>query len=219
MLPRMILFLFLLFAAKAYASDGYRLVDSVSSNSLSLQGGTVSIELFISPDCSVCQAISPGIESVIERQDPGLVSFTVSPAPLNPRWAVYSRAFYVLKAEKLLPDGLYSLYDHVLKNRRPMITGVSAAADFFEKTYGINPGATEAYFNSVKMTEWLTRDYRKLQRYDVQAVPAIVVNNRWLIDGYTADGVSNIPEVLESLITSFAQEASIPAKLAHAQVR
>jgi len=184
---RSVMFLFLALLSSHLLAADYR--EGVDYERLAQQqptdtGSKVEVRELFWYGCPHCYRLEPYIERWLARK-PAEAEFIRTPAAMVPHWQDHARAFYTAEILGILPQTHRPMFDaiHVNGNK---LSSVEALASFFEG-FGIEKAKFYKTFRSFAVETRLRRAKTLAQRYNLQGVPAVIVNGKFLVKGNGAE--------------------------------
>ncbi len=198
------LFLSLFMLNAAYAGDFDEGIEYQTVNPpmrAEADNGRVEVVEVFWYGCPHCYNLEPGMEKWLANK-PDNVDFIRLPSPLNPSWAVHSRAFYAAQALGVLDKIHEPLFQAIQTDRRDLFTDQSMA-DFFEEQ-GIERDTYLKTARSFSVSIKVRRARQLGKHWGIHGVPAIIVNGKYTTDVGGAGGEEKMFEVIDQLV---AQES------------
>ena len=147
--------------------------------------------------CGHCFGLDPAIESWRNKGKPAYVEFARVPAMWNDQLRMHARLFYTAEALGKL-DALHStIFREMHVNNNPMTTVESMMA-FFKK-HGVSPEEFQKAFASFAVESKLQRADFLNRRYQIQSVPAVIVNGKYVTEVSMAGGEPQLFQVIDEL--------------------
>jgi thiol:disulfide interchange protein DsbA len=172
-------------------------------------GKKIEVREFFWYGCPHCFSLEPILEKWLKTL-PKNAQFVRTPAVFSERWAVHARAYYAFDAvgitTKMHPAMFYTM--HVEK--RPMSDADSIAALVADK--GGNRQAFLDAYNSFGMQASLNHATQLAHDYNINSVPTLIVDGKYMTNANIAGGYDKVPKVLEFLIKKAASERSAAKK-------
>lgn len=159
---------------KPVAGKEYRLISPAQPADSKTQ---IEVLEFFSYGCPHCFAFEPAIEPWIAKLPP-VVAFHRVPVTFNQAWIPLARAYYTLEILGEVPRMHQRMFAAVHQERLRLNTDV-AVVDFLEKNGIPRKKITDAY-NSFTMQSKITRVGALLAAYNIDAVPEMAVDGRYL---------------------------------------
>jgi thiol:disulfide interchange protein DsbA len=165
--------------------------------------GTIEVIEFFSYGCIHCYNFDPQIEDWKDDL-PENVRFRRQPVSFSPQWALLGQAYFTLDDLGVL-EGNHSRLFRAIHDQGKQFLSVEELADFVDGKGTTRDDFTRA-FNSSAVRRFAGQMERMQMRYEVQAVPTIVVAGKYVIQ-------SDVPrkialDVVDHLI---AKESGGPA--------
>lgn len=162
----------------------------------------IEVVAIFSYTCPHCYRLDPLLAAWGDAL-PEDVALTPMPAPFNPTWSHYARARYIMEAlgREDLHERLFQ-YMHA-ENQNP--SNLNGLKNFFVQQ-GVEAATVEQLYESFGVNAKLNRDRNRLVGYGVTAVPALVVDGRYVITGETARGLENMLRVADQLVSQIRAE-------------
>lgn len=203
MLKKLIGILFLLpvmaFAANFVEGKDYQVVTAP-------QGVTKSkipvITEFFSYGCPWCYKIDPSVTEWAGKMGANAQLDRV-PVVFKPEWDLYAKAYYTAKtlalSDKLSPQ----LFKTIQEERNPLASK-QAMIDFFV-AHGVDREiAKSAFENSPTIDMRVQYGMTLMANYQINAVPAFVVNNKYKTDLQMAGSQERLFQILDYLVRKSA---------------
>jgi len=131
---------------------------------------------------------------------PKNVVFKRVPAVFQPKWAFHARVFYTAKALDVV-DKIHGPLLEAIHIHKKRINSVPAMAQFFKQYAGTDPAQFEAIFNSFGVDAMVRRAVDLSKRYQVEGVPAMIVNGKYRTDATLSGGThQTMMEVVQFLV-------------------
>ena len=172
-------------------------------------GGKVEVREFFWYGCSHCFALEPSLDKWLKTL-PKRAQFVRTPAVFNEQWAVHARAYYAFEALGITAKMHYALFHALHADKRPLNTADSLAAFVAEKG-GDRTAFLDAY-NSFGMQANLNRALQAARAYNIDSVPTLIVDGKYMTNANIAGGYDKVPQVLDFLVKKAAAERSAAKK-------
>lgn len=170
----------LAFAANFVEGKDYKLL---ANPTLNPAGKNIEVREFFWYGCPHCYRLDPHIESWLKTK-PADVAFVRTPASLNPVWEGNARGFYAVEMMGLLDKVHVPLFTTIHENQARIFDEASLAA--FYQRYGVDSAKFKGLYNSFAVSGKVSQSKALAQKYQIEGVPAVVVNGKYLISGETA---------------------------------
>ncbi|MCB1736116.1 MAG: thiol:disulfide interchange protein DsbA/DsbL [Gammaproteobacteria bacterium] len=170
--------------------------------------GTVEVAEVFWYGCPHCYHLEPDVDAWLARK-PANVQFVRLPAPLNPSWAVHSRAFYAAEAMGVLDKIHVPLFDAIHKDKRQLFSDAALAEFFAEQGVDATEYLTTA--RSFGVAKEVRRAASLGRKWGVHGVPAIVVNGKYLTNVESAGGTAAKLFALIDYLVAKESPSAVPA--------
>ena len=159
------------------------------------EGKTELIEFFWY-GCPHCHRLEPLLHPWLkERTD--TVHLRLIPAVFSARWAVGARVYYTLEAMGRL-DLHPVVFSLVHEQGRPLKTGEGIGRML--EIFGIDPAAFAETFRSQAVTDRLEEARELPEAYDIDGVPALVVDGRYRVTTKNANSYQMLLDIADFLL-------------------
>lgn len=172
-------------------------------------GAKVEVREFFWYGCSHCFSLEPSLEKWLKTLPKG-VQFVRTPGIFNERWAVHARAYYAFEALGITAKMHHALFRALHVDKRPLNDAESLAAFVAEKG-GDRKAFLDAY-HSFGMQANLNRATQAGRAYNIDSVPTLIVDGKYMTNANVAGGYDKVPQVLDFLIKKAAAERPAPKK-------
>ena len=172
-------------------------------------GAKVEVREFFWYGCSHCYALEPSLDRWLKTL-PKHVQFVRTPAVFSEPWAVHARAYYAFEALGITATLHYAVFHAIHAEKRPLNNADSLAAFVAEKG-GDRAAFLDAY-NSFGMQANLNRALQAGRAYNLESVPTLIVDGKYMTNANIAGGYGMVPKVLDFLIKKAAAERSANKK-------
>jgi thiol:disulfide interchange protein DsbA len=166
-------------------------------------GKKIEVIEFFSYGCPHCAEFEPFLEDWVKTQSAD-VAFRRVPVMFQPRWVELAKVFYTLEAMgedwKLSPEVFSALHAKGLALWEP--------AKFYDwaATKGLDRKKVEDIYNSFAMSGRINRAKQLAQAYNVQEVPLVVVDGKFVTSPSRAGTHAATPAVLNELVAKARAE-------------
>lgn len=193
----------LLFAQEFQAGKDYVVLKNRTKATLE-DNKPVSVKEFFSYGCPWCYKLEPKLDNWITENN-NAVSFEKVPVVFNKNWEFYAKAYYTAKAldneKTLTPD----LFKTILNDKQPL-NNANAMVDFFVR-HGVEPETAKSAFNYSPSIDFAVKESKQqMIFYQINAVPAVVVNEQYKTDMSMAKSEARMIEILNFLIAKSQRE-------------
>ncbi|PXW29425.1 thiol:disulfide interchange protein DsbA/DsbL [Paraburkholderia caballeronis] len=159
--------------------------------------GKIEVIEFFWYGCPHCNEFNPFLEAWIKKQEPDVV-FRRVPVAFRDDFIPHSKMFYALDAlglaQKLTPVVFHEI--HVNKNY--LLTPEDQAK--FLATQGVDPKKYMEAYNSFSTQSALKRDQQLLQNYQIDGVPTLAVQGKYLTGPASTNSLPGAIQVLDYLV-------------------
>jgi thiol:disulfide interchange protein DsbA len=165
--------------------------------------GKVEVLEFFWYGCPHCYSLEPAIAEWLQKL-PKDVVFKRVPAPFNKQWEVGARTYYALEAigeaERLTPAVFEAIHRGGVKaNDEKGLSAVLAKNNVDMAKYS-------AAYRSFGVDAKIRRAEQMLKGYNLDAVPAIAVNGKYVVSATQAGGQKRMLDVTDALIAQSRKE-------------
>lgn len=170
----------LAFAASFVEGKDYKVLASPTINPA---GQNIEVREFFWYGCPHCYRLDPHVE-VWKKTKPADVAFVRTPAALNPVWEGNARGYYAVEMMGMIEKVHVPLFNTIHERQARIFDEASLAA--FYQNYGVDSAKFKGLFNSFAVSGKVSQAKALAQKYQIEGVPAVVVNGKYLISGETA---------------------------------
>ena len=167
-------------------------------------GKKIEVIEFFSYGCPHCADLEPHLQAWFKRL-PQDVQVRRVPVAFQPAWENLARVYYTLEAlgedTKLTPDVFAALHGGNRAN-------LAQEARFFEwaASKGLDRKKVEDTYKSFGIAGKLGRAKQVAQAYNIQSVPSLIVDGKFLISSGSAGGHERVPVALDAAIATARAE-------------
>jgi len=168
-------------------------------------GGADKIEVAESfmYSCPHCFTLEPYIDAWMANKDPG-VRFVRIPAMFNQVAQMHAQIYFthdILGRNGVLqdPDGFHDAVFEEYHRRGNRLTSMAAIRKLFNR-YGVSDEDFDKAWKSFEVNQMMRVSGDLVRRYNIVAVPTIVVNGKYRTSAADAGGVEELFEVIDELI-------------------
>ncbi|AKX47197.1 thiol:disulfide interchange protein [Thiopseudomonas alkaliphila] len=152
--------------------------------------------------CPHCYQLEPTLNPWVE-QLPEDVNFVKMPAMFGGAWDVHGQLFYTLQALKVEQKVHDRVFD-ALHNKKQRLANAKEIASFLEAD-GIDQDTFNKTWNSFGVKSQMEKARQQAMAYQVQGVPALVINGKYRFDIGMAGGLTETTELADALIAQERQ--------------
>lgn len=166
------------FAAEPYiAGKDYTVLSSPGTVE---KPGQIEVREFFWYGCPHCYRLEPYVAAWLAKK-PADVNFVRSPAAMNTTWEQNARGYYAVDLMGLTDKVHKPLFDAIHQKQQQIFNQV-ALANFY-KGYGVDVAKFNGMYNSFAVSGKIAQSKQLGQKYQLDGVPAIVVNGKYVVKG------------------------------------
>jgi len=166
-------------------------------------GDKIEVAEIFSYSCPHCYALEPTVAAWLQRK-PDNVVFIQLPATLGRKpGEAHARAFYTAETLGILDQTNKQIMTAMHREKRRVDTEDQLAAFFVEQ--GVSEEDFRKTYNSFVVETKFRRAQDLIKRYQVNGVPAVVVNGKFLTNASMAGSPEKIFEVVDFLVQQEAK--------------
>lgn len=169
----------------------------VPAQPTSVPPGRIEVAEMFWYGCGHCFQLDPAIESWRKKGKPAYVEFTRVPAMWNDTLRIHARLFYATEALGKLDELHTAIFREIHANGNPLTT-VEEMTAFFKK-HGVSPEEFQKAFSSFGVESKLQRADFLNRRFQINSVPTVVVNGKYVTDLQRAGGERELFDVIDEL--------------------
>jgi len=151
--------------------------------------------------CPHCFHFEPDLKAWLAKKPDNVVFYRV-PAVFNPAWALHARAFYAATSLGLFDNGKHEFHEaffEELHKHKKRLNNKNLLQSFFAR-FGISAEDFNNTFDSFAVNTKVNRAVTLSKRYQLEGVPALIINGKYRTDGPMAGGRKGMIKVLDFLI-------------------
>jgi protein dithiol oxidoreductase (disulfide-forming) len=179
-----------LVAFSAQAADAYTVLAKPGRLD---KPGMIEVREFFWYGCRHCYNLDPHIENWLKTK-PADVNFVRTPAALNPVWEANARGFYAVQTMGLEEKTHVALFQAIHVGNQRLFDQSSLAS--FYAGFGVNPATFASTYNSFAIGGKVAQSKALAQQYQLEGVPALVVNGKYLVRGEDARALATVNELI-----------------------
>lgn len=161
-------------------------------------GRKIEVIEFFSYGCPHCADLEPYMQAWIKRLPPD-VQFRRIPVAFQPAWENLGRVYYTLEAlgeeAKLSPEVFAAIHGSAHVN-------LSQEQKFFDwaASKGLDRKKVEDTYKSFGIAGKIGRAKQTAQTYNIQSVPTLIVDGKFMVSSGTAGTHERVPGALDAAI-------------------
>ena len=159
--------------------------------------GKVEVVEFFWYGCGHCFKLDPAVEAWRGKGKPPYVEFTRVPAMWNDTLRMHARLYYTAEALGKLEELHSTIFREIHVNNDPLST-VEQMSAFFKK-HGVSPEEFQKTFASFAVESKLQRADFLNRRFQINSVPQVAVNGKYLTDEGKAGGEPELFQLVQEL--------------------
>jgi len=193
---------FSLMAAGAHASPaapvaGKDFIVLKTPQPVDVPAGKIEVIEFFWYGCPHCNEFDPFLEAWIQKQQPDVV-FKRVPVAFREDFIPHSKMYYALDALGLARKLTPAIFHEIHVNKNYLLTPEAQVA--FLSTLGVDKTKYMQAYNSFSTQSALKRDQQVLNNYQIDGVPTLAVQGRYLTSPSTTNSLPGTIQVLDWLV-------------------
>lgn len=157
----------------------------------------VEVVEFFSYGCGACFGAEPTMHA-LENNLGDDVNFVRVPAAFNPYFEHLARGYYAAQALGAKDDAHIAIFKDIHMNKKRLQTP-EALANFYTQ-YGIDKDKFLKAYNSFSVNNSIERSKSLVQKYQIQSVPNMVVDGKYLSVGQKAGSYETWAQIIGQLV-------------------
>ena len=199
-MKKLLVFLLLLVNSAVILAAGY--TEGVEYKKLAIpqatdSGDKIEVQEFFWYGCPHCYHFEPYINAW-KKTKPANVEFVRVPAIFRPDWEIQARAYYALSNMGIIEDLHGKIFDAIHKDKKHL-NKKEALTDFLVKN-GVDRKKFEEEYSSFAVDSMVRKAKKKIKDYEIQGVPSVSVNGKYLTSGSMSGSYDNLIKILDYLI-------------------
>ncbi len=166
-------------------------------------GKKIEVIEFFSYGCPHCGELEPFLQAWLKKLPPD-VQFRRVPVAFNPSWENLSKVYYTLDAlgeeQRLSPEIFVAIHNQGAKFTQDKVFFDWAASK------GLDRKKVEDTFGSFAIGSKQSRAKQLAQAYNIQSVPTIIVDGKFVTSSSAAGTHAQVPAILDALIAKARAE-------------
>lgn len=166
-------------------------------------GKKIEVIEFFSYGCPHCAALEPYLDTWLAKQPPD-VAFRRVPVMFQQRWVALAKIYYTLEAlgveSKLSPDVFKAIHGTgtPMWDTKPFLDWAASK--------GLDRKKVEEVFTSFAVDGKVKRAMQLAQQYQIQAVPTVVVDGKFVTSSDRVGTHANLPAAIDELVAKARAE-------------
>lgn len=196
-------FPFITLGAEFIEGRDYQVIQS--SNQDTYKSGPVHVTEFFSYGCPWCYRLDSAVYQWTVKQGKS-IQFTKVPVVFNQNWDTYAKAFYIIDSMSLDKTVNDNLFKTIIVDKQPL-DKQQELIEFFKKN-GVDASIVEsALTHSPSIDLRLKADEALMAKYQINAVPTLVVNNQYKTNLQMAKSEDRLFKILDYLLSEVKKNA------------
>ena len=198
-----LLFLFILFSSISYSADNFEAgVDyelmhkNPSDYQLKKSNKIIVIEAFWY-GCPHCYIIEDYFDKWKTKEDKD-ISFEKMPVVFNKPWLLHAKVFYTIFQLKNSNE-LHKNFFYAYHEQQRKFSSVDSILKFFD-SQEVDIKKVKEILNSDYVSDQVKKANYKLESYEIDSVPAIIINDKYKISGRMAKTYKRMLEITDHVI-------------------
>jgi thiol:disulfide interchange protein DsbA len=183
----------LLHAADFKQGTDYKTIASQSTDS----GDKIEVLEFFWYGCPHCYSFEPNIIAW-KKTKPANVEFIRVPAVFRPDWEIQARVYYALENMGVVDEVHGKIFKAIHKDKK-RLNKKKLIVDFLVEN-GVNREKLLAEYSSFSVDGKVRKAKKLLKPYQIEGVPTIAVNGKYITSGSMAGSYDNMIKILDYLI-------------------
>ena len=160
-------------------------------------GNKIEVLEFFWYGCPHCYSFEPNLVAW-KKTKPANVEFIRVPAIFRPDWEVQARTYYALENMGAIEDLHGKIFAAIHKDKK-RLNKKELLVDFVERN-GVDREKFLAEYSSFAVDGKVRKAKKKLKPYQIQGVPSIAVNGKYLTSGSMAGSYDNMIKIINHLV-------------------
>lgn len=198
-MKKSLIFLLLLMSSVMAHAAGY--TEGVNYKKVAPQptdtGSKIEVLEFFWYGCPHCYSFEPYLKAW-KKTMPANVEFVRVPAIFRPDWEVQARAYYALSNMGIIEELHGKIFKAIHKDKK-RLNKKELITDFLVAN-GVDRKKFEAEYNSFSVDSMVRKAKKKQTAYQVQGVPSVAVNGKYLTSGSMSGSYENLIKIIDYLV-------------------
>jgi protein dithiol oxidoreductase (disulfide-forming) len=167
------------------------------------KGSKIEVIEFFSYGCPHCADLEPVMQGWL-KTIPADVQFVRIPVMFQDRWITLAKVYYTLEGlgveQKLTPEVFTAIHKSNVN--------LTSEKTFFDwaASHGLDRKKVEDMYNSFAVSGWMNKARTEAQKYNVQSVPMIVVDGKFVTATDKVGTHAALPPAINALIVKARAE-------------
>jgi len=170
-------------------------------------GKKIEVREFFWYGCPHCYVLEPGLEKWLKRL-PSNAQFVRTPGTASPAWRIHAQAYYTFETLGV-EDKWHGAFFKAVQEHHQEFNDANGI-EKFAVAHGIDKQKFRDAFNSFGVRLKVEKAIQLNQDLNINSVPTVVVDGRYLTSPAMAEGEDQFFQVLDFLIKKAAQERKKP---------
>lgn len=157
----------------------------------------IEVTAIFSYTCGYCFQLEPHLERW-QQKLPEDVKVYRLPAAFNKTWEHFARAYYVMDILKITEPAHWNFFQ-AIHQQNANLASVKSVKSFLAN-YGIEADKVDKLYSSFGVDSQVAKDTARLRAYQIDGVPALIINGKYVINGTTAGGLEQMLNVADEII-------------------
>jgi thiol:disulfide interchange protein DsbA len=156
----------------------------------------IEVAEFFMYTCPHCYSFEPYVQNYLASK-PADVNFVRIPVMFNEVAQLHARAYYTAEILGVLDKTHMPMFQEI-HVKRNMLASEEQLAAFFER-FGVDQATFRKTFNSFAVETKLKQGATAARRFQINSVPNVVVNGKYITGGSMAGSLENLVAIIEEL--------------------
>lgn len=157
----------------------------------------IEVTAVFSYTCGYCFNLEPKL-AIWQQKLPKNVTVYRLPAAFNKTWEHFARSYYVMDLLKVTEQAHMPVF-RAMHEQNANLASTQAMQKFLAN-YGVKADDFAKAYKSFGIDSQVARDTARLRAYEIDGVPALIINGKYVISGSTAGGLDAMLDVASDVI-------------------
>ncbi|MBI3545707.1 MAG: thiol:disulfide interchange protein DsbA/DsbL [Gammaproteobacteria bacterium] len=153
--------------------------------------------------CPHCYVLEPGLTRWLKKM-PSNAQFVRTPGTVSPNWLLHAQTYYTFEAMGVL-EKMHGAFFKAVQEQHGQLNSEEAITKF-AASQGVDAKKFSEAFNSFGVRMRLEKAKQLNQDLNINSVPTVVVDGKYLTSPAMAEGEEKFFQVLDFLINKAAKE-------------